>query len=60
MLFVVETEMAKGEPVATLDSIIDGMTEKGVSLEESEEALEHLLSTGGLVEVDDDCFIPLV
>ena len=52
--------MAKGEPVATLDSIIDGMTEKGVSLEESEEALEHLLSTGGLVEVDDDCFIPLV
>ena len=60
MLFVVETEMAKGEPVATLDSIIDGMTDNGVSIEETEEALEHLLSTGGLVEVDDDCFIPLV
>ena len=60
MLFVVESVMAKGEPVATLDSIFDGMTEHGVNGEETEEALEHLLTTGGLVEVDDDCFIPLV
>jgi hypothetical protein len=60
MLFVVESVMAKGEPVATLDSIFDGMTEHGVNVEETEEALEHLLTTGGLVEVDDDCFIPLV
>ncbi|HIF91170.1 MAG TPA: hypothetical protein EYQ58_06535 [Candidatus Poseidoniales archaeon] len=60
MLFVVESVMAKGEPVATLDSIYDGMTEHGVNVEETEEALEHLLTTGGLVEVDDDCFIPLV
>jgi len=36
------------------------MTEHGVNVKETEEALEHLLSTGGLVEVDDDCFIPLV
>lgn len=60
MLFVVESEMAKGEAMATLQSIFDGMDKHGVNAEETEEALEHLLSTGGLVEVDDDCFIPLV
>ncbi|MDA0649090.1 MAG: hypothetical protein O3B00_07350 [archaeon] len=60
MLFVVESVIGKGEPVATLDSIFTGMTEHGVNVEETEEALEHLLTTGGLVEVDDDCFIPLI
>ena len=54
MLFVVESVMGKGEPVATLESIFVGMTEHGVNVKETEEALEHLLSTGGLVEVDDD------
>ena len=60
MLFVVESVMGKGEPVATLESIFVGMAEHGVNVKETEEALEHLLTTGGLVEVDDDCFIPLV
>ncbi|MDE0857373.1 MAG: hypothetical protein OSA38_02260 [Candidatus Poseidoniaceae archaeon] len=58
LLVVVETEMGKGEPYATLDVMFKGMKEHGVSTEEIDEAIDHLLTIGSLLEIDDDCFVP--
>ncbi|MAR93622.1 MAG: hypothetical protein CMA45_00890 [Euryarchaeota archaeon] len=57
LLMTIEAEVAKGEPVATLAKIVTEMDSRGVSYEEIEEALEHLLMNGSIVEIDDDCFI---
>jgi len=57
LLMTIEAEVAKGEPVATLGKIVTEMDSRGVSYEEIEEALEHLLMNGSIVEIDDDCFI---
>tara|TARA_B100001996_G_scaffold383054_1_gene377162 strand:- start:1511 stop:2116 length:606 start_codon:yes stop_codon:yes gene_type:complete len=57
LLMTIESEVAKGEPVATLEKIVTEMDSRGVSYEEIEEALEHLLMNGSIVEIDDDCFI---
>jgi len=57
LLMAIEAEVAKGEPVATLEKIVIEMDSRGVSYEEIEEALEHLLMNGSIVEIDDDCFI---
>ena len=53
----IEAEIARGEPVATLEKIVTEMDSRGVSYEEIEEALEHLLMNGSIIEIDDDCFI---
>jgi len=34
------------------------MIANGVSIEECDEAIDHLLISGQLHEIDDDCFIP--
>ena len=34
------------------------MNEHGVAPDEIDEAIDHLLAIGALVEIDDDCFIP--
>ncbi len=57
LLMTIESEIAKGEPVATLGKIVSEMDTRGVSYEEIDEALEHLLMNGSIVEIDDDCFI---
>ena len=57
LLMTIESEIAKGEPVATLEKIVSEMDSRGVSFEEIDEAIEHLLMNGSIVEIDDDCFI---
>ena len=57
LLMSIEAEIARGEPVATLQKIITEMDSRGVSYEEIEEALEYLLMNGSIIEIDDDCFI---
>jgi len=57
LLVVVETEIGSGEPFATLEVMFNGMNRHGVDPEEIDEAIDHLLSIGALIEVDDDCFI---
>ena len=59
LLVVVESEIAKGEPFATLEVIFKGMNANGVSPDEIDEAIDHLLAIGGLIEIDDDCFIAI-
>ncbi|MBL6885916.1 MAG: hypothetical protein ISR24_00710 [Candidatus Poseidonia sp.] len=59
VIMAVENEMGKGEPVASLASIFDATRESNIEDGETDEALDHLLSTGVLLEIDDDCFILL-
>ena len=55
----VEGELAKGEPVATLEAIFEHTRRSSIDDAEADEALDHLLTNGLLLEVDDDCFILL-
>ena len=55
----IELELARGEPVASLQSIFDHTRSSNIEDEEADEALDHLLTTGLVIEVDDDCFILL-
>jgi len=55
----VDAELTGGEPVATLEAILEFTHHSNIEVEEVEEALDHLLAIGGLLEVDDDCFIPV-
>ena len=55
----IELELARGEPVASLQSIFDHTRSSNIEDEVTDEALDHLLTTGLVIEVDDDCFILL-
>jgi hypothetical protein len=57
VLIAVEAELASGEPVATLEAIFKGTRSCNIEDDETDEALDHLLSIGGLIEIDDNCFI---
>ena len=59
LLMAIEKEIARGEPVATLETIVLEMDANGVSFEEIDEAIEYLLMNGSIIEVDDDCFISI-
>ena len=59
VVMIIDGEIEKGEPVATLDVIFKRMSALGVSENEIDEAIDHLLSTGGIIEVDDDCFLSM-
>ena len=60
VVMIIDGEIEKGEPVATLDVIFKRMSTLGVSEDEIDEAIDHLLSTGGIIEVDDDCFLSMI
>ena len=60
VVMIIDGEIEKGEPVATLDVIFKRMSALGVSESEIDEAIDHLLSTGGIIEVDDDCFLSMI
>ena len=55
----IEQALASGEPVATLQAIFDHTRASSIDDAETDEALDHLLTTGMVLEVDDDCFILL-
>jgi hypothetical protein len=60
VVMIIDGEIEKGEPVATLNVIFQRMKSHGVSEDEIDEAIDHLLSTGGIIEVDDDCFLSMI
>jgi hypothetical protein len=60
VVMIIDGEIEKGEPMATLNVIFQRMTSHGVSEDEIDEAIDHLLSTGGIIEVDDDCFLSMI
>ena len=59
LLIHVESELAKGLPCATLETIFKELNSSGISPEEIDEALDYSLMNGTLIEIDDDCFVPL-
>lgn len=59
LLIHVDSEMAKGLPCATLETIFKELNSSGISPEEIDEALDYSLMNGTLIEIDDDCFVPL-
>ena len=60
VVMIIDGEIEKGEPVATLNAIFQRMSAHGVSEDEIDEAIDHLLSTGAIIEVDDDCFLSMI
>jgi hypothetical protein len=59
LLIHVETELSQGQHCATLETIFKHLNSSGISPEEIDEALDHLLMNGTLIEIDDDCFVPM-
>ncbi len=57
ILMGVEKSIAKGQPFATIETMIHQAKSHNLSAAETEEALDFLISTGQLIEIDDDCFI---
>ena len=59
LLIVVDGEIAGGKDFATLEVIVTELDKSGISFEEIDEAIEHLLMSGAIIEVEDDCFITI-
>jgi hypothetical protein len=59
LLMVIDGELAKGKNHATLELIVIELDKSGISFEEIDEAIEHLLMSGAIIEVEDDCFITI-
>jgi len=57
ILMGIEHEMGAGDGVATLEAIFEQARRIGIEDEETDEALNHLLMLGAVIEVDDDCFV---
>ncbi len=58
MLIVVQEKVGSGASWADLDDLFSPLLGNGIAPEECEEALDHLLMTGQIHEVDDNCFVP--
>ena len=57
MLIAAQEKIGKGSSWADLEDLFAPLLERGVIQEECDEALDHLLMTGQIHEIDDDCFI---
>tara|TARA_B100000459_G_C8527321_1_gene178930 strand:- start:3 stop:617 length:615 start_codon:yes stop_codon:yes gene_type:complete len=57
MLIFIQEKTGKGASWVEIAEIYKPMIENGVSIEECDEAIDHLLVTGQIHEIDDDCFI---
>ena len=59
MMFIIAQEkVGRGASWIDLDDLFSPLLENGISQEECDEALDHLLMTSQIHEIDDDCFIP--
>ena len=56
---IIDGEISNGKDFATLELIVTELDKSGISFEEIDEAIEHLLMTGAIIEVEDDCFITI-
>jgi len=59
LMIVIDEELAKGKDSATLEVIVTELDKAGISFEESDKAIEHLLMSGAIIEIEDDCFITI-
>ena len=59
LLIIIDGEISNGKDFATLELIVTELDKSGISFEEIDEAIEHLIMTGAIIEVEDDCFITI-
>ena len=57
ILIAAQEKIGQGSSWADLEDLFAPLLERGVIPEECDEALDHLLMTGQIHEIDDDCFI---
>ena len=57
MLIIIQEKLAKGSTWVELGEIYEPLLQNEISPEECDEALDHLLMSGQVHEIDDDCFI---
>jgi len=58
MLIIAQEKVGNGASWAELDELFAPLLSNGIVPEECDEALDHLLMTGQIHEVEDDCFVP--
>lgn len=58
MLIVAQEKVGRGANYIELEELFSPLANNGISPDECNEALDHLLITGQIHEVDDDCFVP--
>jgi len=58
MLIIAQEKVGNGASWAELEELFAPLLSNGIIPEECDEALDHLLMTGQIHEVDDDCFVP--
>jgi hypothetical protein len=58
MIIAAHDKIGTGAKWADLSDLYTPLLENGIDPVECDEALDHLISTGQLHEIDDDCFIP--
>lgn len=58
MMMAAHDKIGTGANWADLSDLYTPLLENGIDPVECDEALDHLISTGQLHEIDDDCFIP--
>ena len=58
MMIAAHDKIGTGANWADLSDLYTPLLENGIDPVECDEALDHLISTGQLHEIDDDCFIP--
>ena len=58
MLIFAQEKVGRGASWVELGELFSPLLENGISQDECNEALDHLLITGQIHEVDDDCFVP--
>lgn len=58
MLILAQEKVGRGASWVELGELFSPLLENGISQDECNEALDHLLITGQIHEVDDDCFVP--
>ncbi len=58
MLIVAQEKVGRGANYIEIEDLFYPLANNGISPDECNEALDHLLITGQIHEIDDDCFIP--
>ncbi len=58
VLLEIDSLIDKNAEMVPIEVICQLLNERGISNEEVDEAIDHLLLTGAIHEVDEDCFVP--
>jgi hypothetical protein len=58
VLFEMDNIMGGGVEMASIKQLNDVLSKRGISPEEVDEAIDHLLMAGAIHEIEDDCFVP--